>query len=160
MSIGGVVVVCIGLLAWWLASSGADSPRRTDSASTTAATVQPASTSTGSPTSMGPTASSPAPTGVDPVSGLPWISRNALPREALHTLALIASGGPFPYDRDGITFENFEGLLPAEPSGYYHEYTVVTPGSWDRGARRIIAGASGELYYTDDHYESFDRIAP
>jgi len=86
------------------------------------------------------------------------VAATALPPEARITLALIDSGGPFPYDRDGVVFENREGLLPAHDSGYYHEYTVPTPGSPDRGARRIIAGSAGELYYTDDHYRSFERI--
>jgi guanyl-specific ribonuclease Sa len=46
----------------------------------------------------------------------------------------------------------------SQPRGYYREYTVETPGSEDRGARRIIAGSDGELYWTDDHYQSFSRI--
>ncbi|WP_238343116.1 ribonuclease domain-containing protein [Nocardioides cynanchi] len=86
------------------------------------------------------------------------VAASVLPPEARHTLALIDSGGPFPYDQDGVVFENREGLLPAHDSGYYHEYTVPTPGSPDRGARRIIAGSAGELYYTGDHYRSFERI--
>ena len=86
------------------------------------------------------------------------IVASSLPTQAQQTLALIDKGGPFPYDRDGVVFENREGLLPAERQGYYHEYTVITPGSDDRGARRIIAGSSGELYCTDDHYNSFERI--
>jgi ribonuclease T1 len=86
------------------------------------------------------------------------VAASSLPVQAQQTVALIDKGGPFPYDRDGIVFENREGLLPAEKQGYYHEYTVITPGSDDRGARRIIAGSSGELYYTDDHYNSFERI--
>jgi len=81
-----------------------------------------------------------------------------LPPEARTTVVLIDAGGPFPYDRDGIVFENREGLLPGHPSGYYHEYTVPTPGAGDRGARRIITGSAGELYWTDDHYRSFRRI--
>jgi ribonuclease T1 len=36
---------------------------------------------------------------------------------------------------------------------------VPTPGSDDRGARRIVAGEAGELYWTQDHYSSFGRIA-
>ena len=83
-----------------------------------------------------------------------------LPPEARHTLALVKSGGPYPYARDGIVFSNREGLLPREPSGYYREYTVVTPGSADRGARRIIVGQQGEDYYTDDHYASFREVLP
>jgi ribonuclease T1 len=73
-------------------------------------------------------------------------------------VALVDQGGPFPYDRDGVVFENREGLLPGQRSGYYHEYTVPTPGETDRGARRIITGSAGELYWTDDHYRSFERI--
>jgi ribonuclease T1 len=81
-----------------------------------------------------------------------------LPPEARQTLALIRAGGPFPYARDGVVFGNREGLLPKRNRDYYREYTVKTPGSRDRGARRIVAGANGELYYTDDHYRSFKRI--
>jgi ribonuclease T1 len=80
------------------------------------------------------------------------------PEEAHHTLQLIKKGGPFPYAKDGAVFGNREGMLPAEPRGYYHEYTVKTPGERDRGARRIIVGRKGEYYYTDDHYRSFRRI--
>lgn len=86
------------------------------------------------------------------------IALAALPREAHATLALIKAGGPFPYARDGSTFGNRERLLPARGRGYYREYTVPTPGARDRGARRIIAGASDEYYYTGDHYNSFRRI--
>lgn len=81
-----------------------------------------------------------------------------LPREAHATLALIRSGGPYPYARDGSVFGNREGLLPRQPRGYYREYTVKTPGLGTRGARRIVAGRAGELYYTEDHYNSFRRI--
>jgi ribonuclease T1 len=82
----------------------------------------------------------------------------ALPVQAQQMLALIKKGGPFPYQRDGIVFGNFERRLPIRNRGYYHEYTVPTPGARDRGARRIIAGAAAEYYYTDDHYETFRRI--
>ncbi len=92
------------------------------------------------------------------VSGLPTIRYQDLPRQARETIALIEQGGPFPFERDGITFQNREQLLPRQRSGYYREYTVITPGSRDRGARRIIAGAEGELYYTADHYESFREV--
>ncbi|HKU69919.1 MAG TPA: ribonuclease domain-containing protein [Burkholderiales bacterium] len=81
-----------------------------------------------------------------------------LPVEAQQTIALIRKGGPFPYERDGAVFGNFEKQLPARPRGYYREYTVRTPGTKSRGARRIVAGKGGELYYTDDHYQSFRRI--
>jgi ribonuclease T1 len=92
------------------------------------------------------------------VSGLPTIRFQDLPKQARETIALIEQGGPFPFERDGIPFQNREQLLPRKRSGYYREYTVITPGSRDRGARRIVAGAEGELYYTDDHYESFREV--
>ena len=82
-----------------------------------------------------------------------------LPSQAHDTLDLIAQGGPFPYDQDGTVFSNREGVLPSQPSGYYHEYTVITPGSPTRGARRIVTGEENrEDYYTADHYRSFDLI--
>lgn len=96
----------------------------------------------------------------DPVSGLRWVDLRTLPSQAQHTVALIEAGGPFPYRKDGAVFANRERLLPAEPTGYYREYTVPTPGAPDRGARRIIGGRAGELYWTADHYASFARIRP
>lgn len=92
------------------------------------------------------------------VSGLPTVRYSDLPPEARRTIALIERGGPFPFARDGIVFQNREGLLPPKPRGYYREYTVITPGSRDRGPRRIVAGAGGELYYTEDHYQSFREV--
>jgi len=86
------------------------------------------------------------------------VRASTLPVEARQTLALIDAGGPFPFRADGTVFTNREGLLPSEPTGYYREYTVVTPGSADRGARRIVAGKNGEDYYTDDHYSSFREV--
>jgi len=83
-----------------------------------------------------------------------------LPIQAQHTLKLISKGGPFPYKRDGVVFNNYEKLLPLRKRGYYREYTVVTPGKKTRGARRIVAGKAGELYYTADHYQSFKLIKP
>lgn len=92
------------------------------------------------------------------IAGLKTVYTFQLPKEAQQTIALIKKGGPFPYERDGITFQNREGLLPQKPRGYYSEYTVITPGSRDRGACRIVAGDRGELYYTEDHYDSFVRV--
>lgn len=91
-------------------------------------------------------------------SDLPPISRSELPSEALDTLDDISSGGPYDFSKDDSTFQNREGYLPDQDRGHYREYTVITPGSDDRGARRIVAGADGELYYTDDHYNSFREI--
>ena len=102
-----------------------------------------------------------------PTSSIELVRLGDLPPEARTTLALIKQGGPFPYPRkDGSIFGNFEKRLPERPRGYYREYTVPTPGSRDRGARRIVAGSgrtgsvatSGEYYYSHDHYRSFRRI--
>jgi guanyl-specific ribonuclease Sa len=83
-----------------------------------------------------------------------------LPPQARETLHLIDAGGPFPYRKDGVTFQNRERRLPEQPRGYYREYTVPTPGSRDRGARRIVSGGKppAVFYYTADHYRSFQRI--
>jgi len=85
-----------------------------------------------------------------------------LPQEARAVYARIGRGGPFAYERDGVVFGNREQLLPAKPRGYYHEYTVRTPGEKTRGARRIVCGGPATrpeaCYYTDDHYQSFRRI--
>jgi len=81
-----------------------------------------------------------------------------LPREAREMLAQIRRGGPFAYDRDGVVFGNREHALPERARGYYHEYTVRTPGERTRGARRIVAGKGGEMYYSPDHYTSFRRV--
>ena len=92
------------------------------------------------------------------------VASSALPYEAQKTLALINKGGPYPYPRDGIVFGNREKILPYRKRGYYHEYTVLTPGVRTRGARRIICGGElrsvAECYYSDDHYQSFRRIRP
>ena len=87
-----------------------------------------------------------------------------LPRQGVETYHLILQGGPFPYEKDGTVFGNRERLLPAQKRGYYREYTVPTPGSRDRGARRIVCGgapkAPDACFYTADHYASFRRIVP
>ncbi|MEU4349722.1 ribonuclease domain-containing protein [Streptomyces sp. NPDC023838] len=87
------------------------------------------------------------------------ICYSELPSQAYDTLRLIDKGGPFPYSQDGVVFSNREDVLPSEPSGYYHEYTVKTPGSPTRGARRIVTGRQAhEDYYTSDHYGTFDLV--
>lgn len=143
------MAVLVAVLGWRLydpGSGGGVAGRLTNQTNTGPFTV---STETSSP---------PSPTATD--DSMPTISVEQLPPEARDTLVLIEAGGPFPYDTDGVTFENREGSLPAHESGYYHEYTVTTPGSPDRGARRIVTGGAGEQYYTDDHYASFARIVP
>jgi len=86
-----------------------------------------------------------------------------LPSQGRETYRLIFQGGPFPHDKDGSVFGNRERQLPAQKRGYYHEYTVETPGSRDRGARRIVCGGRERTrpeacYYTSDHYSSFRKI--
>lgn len=91
------------------------------------------------------------------------VSLSSLPPQARETDRLIHSGGPFPYARDGVVFGNYEKRLERKPRGYYHEYTVPTPGAHNRGARRIICGGNpptepDACFYTEDHYNSFHRI--
>ncbi len=91
-------------------------------------------------------------------AGLPLIAAADLPVEARDTLQAIGRSGPFPYERAGAVFGNYERILPKRPRGYYHEYTVKTPKARNRGARRIVCGKPVECYYTTDHYKSFKRI--
>jgi ribonuclease T1 len=99
-----------------------------------------------------------------PPGDLPAIAVADLPKEARTTLERIRDQRTFPYDRDGVVFGNREGILPAKRRGYYHEYTVKTPGSRNRGARRIVCGGEkgtvNDCYYSDDHYQSFKSIRP
>ena len=123
---------------------------RTNSSSTAPSpTVRPTTTKVGATSTTRP---------AKDAAGFTIVRPAQLPKEAQQTLALVEKGGPYPYDRDGIEFQNREKILPKKAAGYYHEYTVVTPGSDDRGARRIIAGSAGERYYTADHYASFVRV--
>jgi ribonuclease T1 len=92
------------------------------------------------------------------------VALSALPREAQTTHRLILAGGPFPHSKDGIVFGNRERILPSKARGYYHEYTVATPGSRNRGAKRLVCGGQPPTtpdvcYYTDDHYASFKQVA-
>ncbi|RYB95549.1 ribonuclease [Nocardioides oleivorans] len=146
------------LVIWFLTPAGQDDPGASGGGPTSSPTV-PSAVSTDDTTTF-PETSPPETTGsVDPDSGLPVVRVDDLPAQVAETIALIEDGGPFPEDRDGITFENREGILPDASRGYYREYTVPTPGSDDRGARRIVEGGDGELYWTADHYASFARIA-
>ncbi|UQX00252.1 ribonuclease domain-containing protein [Streptomyces sp. RerS4] len=90
--------------------------------------------------------------------GMATVRADALPPQAREVLALIDRGGPYAYRQDGTVFGNFEKALPRQRRGYYHEFTVKTPGSRDRGARRIVTGRGGEFYYTDDHYRTFKAV--
>ncbi len=92
----------------------------------------------------------------------PRLRSPTCPRRRGEVYALIGKGGPFAFERDGVVFGNFEKLLPAKPRGYYHEYTVRTPGVKSRGGRRLVCGgkptAPDTCYYSDDHYRSFRKI--
>ncbi|MEZ0581002.1 ribonuclease domain-containing protein [Nocardioides sp. MH1] len=152
---GAALVVLLALAAWWVQSTHGD----TDDPAAGTSPSTSAGTSAGTSSAPGPTSS--APSGMperDGASGLPYVALADLPPEAAEVVDLIDAGGPFPYEQDGGRFGNYEGLLPDRSDGYYREYTVETPGSDDRGARRIIGGDQGELYWTEDHYESFEVI--
>jgi ribonuclease T1 len=105
----------------------------------------------------------PAASGAQDRSTPAAITKAQLPGEAAETLRLIKAGGPFPFGEDGVLFRNSASLLPQHPRGYYHAYTVRTPGSTDRGLRRIVCGGprkqTNDCYYTEDYYASFKRIA-
>ena len=139
-----LAVVAIGA-ALWHGHAPTPSPTAAPPAQTAGAAAQrqvspPAPSASNTPTER-------------PAATLP----DFLPPEARDTLALIARGGPFPHRQDGTVFGNREGRLPSRPQGYYHEYTVDTPGLDYRGARRIITGGHPPVvyYYTDDHYRTF-----
>jgi guanyl-specific ribonuclease Sa len=102
----------------------------------------------------------PPPLAQPPASASTSVYPEFLPPEAIDTLERIMRGGPYPYRQDDGVFQNRERLLPPQPRGYYREYTVDTPGSRDRGARRIVTGGRPpvEYYYTEDHYRSFRRF--
>ena len=98
-----------------------------------------------------------------PITARDSVALAELPPEAQQTEKLIRAGGPFPYSKDGVTFGNRERQLPRRERGYYREYTVPTPGSRNRGARRIVCGGTPPVkpevcYYTEDHYANFRRI--
>ena len=97
-----------------------------------------------------------------PLDGPAPVRVAELPRQGQETLERIRTGGPFQFYKDGMVFGNRERLLPTEKRGYYREYTVTTPASRDRGARRIVCGGPARTphacYYTADHYASFRKI--
>ncbi|WP_412078547.1 ribonuclease domain-containing protein [Streptomyces xanthophaeus] len=123
-------------------------------------TPAPAAASTSAGLTAGPGTAEPTGGSAAPrwAEGMATVRADALPREARDVLALIDKGGPYPYRQDGTVFGNFERILPRQKRGYYHEFTVRTPGERDRGARRIVTGQGGEFFYTDDHYETFKAV--
>lgn len=147
------------LLLAWAVTGGLGSVGSDGDAGPTVAVDRSSASSSPSPTPDDPGGEPTSGATTDPASGLPLARLGDLPPEAARTVDLIERGGPFPEpEHDGGVFGNREELLPDEDYGYYREYTVPTPGSPDRGARRIIAGDGGELYWTADHYASFARI--
>lgn len=159
----GLAVAALAVFNLFIAPGGAppgtggQSAGLQETATPAPAFSTPAPTSATSAPAAAPPSSSKA-TGAPNAAGLPAIRESQLPAEGRRTLALIRQGGPYPYTRDGVTFGNFERILPRKASGYYKEYTVPTPGESDRGARRIVAGQAGDKYYTADHYETFKFI--
>lgn len=155
LAVAAAALVALALTACGASGSGA--------AATTASAPQATSTSSsGGHTSQPKPVASPADAGrlapAQPTTDLRTMTVAMLPKQGIDTLRLIADGGPYPYAKDGSTFSNREGLLPRHPSGWYREFTVDTPGSDDRGARRIIAGQDGARFYTSDHYSSFREV--
>lgn len=162
--VGGVLgLLLLVVLALILFGGGVDPGQGTLRPSSPTATARSSPTLTSTPASSAsprprPSASATAGTR-DPETGLRWADLDQLPREAGETVELIRRSGPFRYGQDGGTFGNRERILPRKSSGYYREYTVPTPGSEDRGARRIVTGDDDrQLFYTGDHYATFVRI--
>ncbi|AUY51860.1 ribonuclease domain-containing protein [Streptomyces sp. CB01881] len=158
------VLICVIAAAagYVLSDDGASRPK---AAVGTASAAGPTASRSSAPKPSAPASSAPRPsppaaTWVPADPALADVCRTRLPSQALDTLGLIAKGGPYPYRSDGIVFENRENRLPRKTSGYYHEFTVVTPGSGDRGTRRVVTGDAGEQYWTADHYGSFQEIDP
>lgn len=100
----------------------------------------------------------------EPHAAATSVALSQLPAQGVETYQLILQGGPFPFEKDGVVFGNRERLLLGEKRGYYREYTVKTPRSKGRGARRIVCGGQPKTpvacYYTADHYASFRKIVP
>jgi ribonuclease T1 len=138
--------------------SSAGGPATTNGSGAGTTRVTAPRTTANPPSSVAPGASTTRATTGPAPAGMKTVAISSLPPEARTTLRLIAADGPFPYRQDGVVFENRERHLPKKASGYYHEYTVVTPGSPDRGARRIITGANGDHFYTSDHYATFRLV--
>ncbi|RKR36358.1 ribonuclease [Paraburkholderia sp. BL17N1] len=141
-------IVALSAILGGCGKGGSQNATEASGASASAAPAQPAQGASGTTVASG---------------ALGTVTKTQVPGEAAETLRLIKAGGPFPFSEDGVVFRNSAGLLPQHPRGYYHTYTVRTPGSTDRGQRRIICGGprkqTGDCYYTDDYYVSFKRIA-
>ena len=147
---------CVLALSAILGGCGKDGSRN--------ATQEPGASASQAPGQLGNAANATlAASGAQERSAPATVTKSQLPGEAAETLRLIKAGGPFPFGEDGVLFRNSATLLPQHPRGYYHAYTVRTPGAADRGQRRIVCGGprrqTGDCYYTDNYYASFKRIA-
>ncbi|OWJ61047.1 ribonuclease [Paraburkholderia caledonica] len=146
-------IVAMSAILGGCGKGGSQNATEASGASASQSPAQPAQGASGTLTASGAQAT----------GALGTVTKAQLPGEAAETLRLIAAGGPFPFADDGVLFRNSALLLPKHPRGYYHTYTVRTPGSTDRGQRRIVCGGprkqTGDCYYTDDYYASFKRIA-
>jgi ribonuclease T1 len=128
------------------------------------ATQESAASASSAPVAAAQAASAaPAASGAMEHGALASVTKAQLPAESAETLRLIKAGGPYPFSEDGVLFRNSASLLPQHARGYYRAYTVRTPGSTDRGQRRIVCGGprkqTNDCYYTDEYYASFKRIA-
>jgi ribonuclease T1 len=148
---GVLLIVCVWAATGLLGDSSNAETIDVDAAITTVAPTTTKQTPT-SPSTLAETLP------VVQFSDLDPITMGELPPEAVDTINLIFEGGPYPFSKDDGVFQNREGLLPDFERGHYREYTVITPGSDDRGARRIVAGERGEIYFTSDHYGSFREV--
>ncbi|MFJ9695468.1 ribonuclease [Kitasatospora sp. NPDC101183] len=163
-----LILAALAGVGYLLAGKGGGShPKAAATSTSTAASTSGTSGTSG--TSSAPKPSAPKSTAPPSAAAGTWVPadpaladvcRTKLPSQAQDTLGLIAKNGPYPYSRDGIVFENRESRLPKKSDGYYHEFTVVTPGSNDRGTRRVVTGGSGEQYWSADHYATFQEIDP
>ncbi|MFM0504795.1 ribonuclease [Paraburkholderia caffeinilytica] len=147
---------CVVTLSAILGACGKDGSRNATEASGASASQAPGQPEQGASGTL-------AASGAQQTHALGAVTKAQLPAEAAETLRLIKAGGPFPFGEDGVLFRNSALLLPTHPRGYYHTYTVRTPGSTDRGLRRIVCGGprrqTSDCYYTEDYYVSFKRIA-
>ncbi|WP_321931229.1 ribonuclease [Paraburkholderia guartelaensis] len=147
------VFPCVVALSAILGGCGKESSRNATEASGASASQAPGQAASGAP----------AASGAQVAGTLGSVTMAQLPGEAAETMRLIKAGGPFPFADDGVLFRNTAQLLPKHPRGYYHTYTVRTPGTTDRGQRRIVCGGPrkqpSDCYYTEDYYVSFKRIA-
>ncbi|MEX3977997.1 ribonuclease domain-containing protein [Paraburkholderia sp. EG287A] len=150
------VFPCVVAMSAILGGCGKESSRNATEASGASASQAPGQPAQGA-------SGTPAASGTQAPGALGTVTKTQLPGEAAETLRLIKAGGPFPFADDGVLFRNTAQLLPKHPRGYYHTYTVRTPGMTDRGQRRIVCGGprkqTSDCYYTDDYYVSFKRIA-